>query len=595
MRWLTPTDRAHAAEVAAVAALPLRAPRSRLWTQFTPKIISVLREGYGLSNLRADAVAGLTVAIVALPLAMALGIASGASPDKGLITAVIAGFLISMLGGSRVQIGGPTGAFVVVIFNVIAKHGYDGLLVATLLAGLILIAAGLFRLGQIIKFIPHPVVTGFTAGIAVIIASSQVKDFLGLAIDKVPAEFLPKWAAYFSAIGSINPWTAAVGVSALAIIIGLRRLNPRIPGFLVAVTAAAVIVALLKLPVETIGSRFPYMPTGIPMPSLPVMNLTLIQAVLPSAFTIAFLAGIEALLSCVVADGMTGFRHRSNQELIGQGFANIGSALFGGLPATGAIARTATNIRTGGRTPIAGILHAAFVLLFVLFGSDLMKSVPMAALAAILFMVAWGMSEIDRFVALLRMPMGERVVLLLTFGLTVFVDLTVAIGVGVTLASLMFMAKMSETVAISGGDGGTIGEDPEVEDLKQRETLPPGVEVFRISGPFFFGVAGELLDRLRGMGAKPHTIILRMRLVPYLDASGAAALEAFVHQAAVGGCRVILSGVQPQPLEVLERAHLGHDSNAVSHAPSYPDALAMAVVTEPVGTARRASAIKTAA
>lgn len=585
MPWLKPTDRTSAAAGPAAAEPPTRALQSPLWAQFTPKIISVMREGYDLSNLRADAVAGLTVAIVALPLAMALGIASGASPDKGLITAVIAGFLISALGGSRVQIGGPTGAFVVVIFNVIAKHGYDGLLVATLLAGLILIGAGLIRLGQMIKFIPHPVVTGFTAGIAVIIASSQVKDFLGLSIDEVPAEFLPKWGAYFSAMGSINPWTAAVGVGALATIIGLRRFNPRIPGFLVAVTAAAALVAVLKLPVETIGSRFPNMPTGLPMPALPVMSFALVKAVMPSAFTIAFLAGIEALLSCVVADGMTGFRHRSNQELIGQGVANIGSALFGGLPATGAIARTATNVRTGGRTPIAGILHAAFVLLFVLFGSDLMKTVPMAALAAILFMVAWGMSEIDRFIALLRMPMGERAVLLLTFGLTVFVDLTVAIGVGVTLASLMFMARMSQTVAISGGDGGTVGDDPEIEDLHQRQTLPPGVEVFQISGPFFFGVAGELLDRLRGMGAKPHTIILRMRLVPYLDASGAAALEAFVHQAAVGGCRVILSGAQPQPLEVLGRAHLGHGSNTVSHAPSYLDALSMAKVPYLGGTA----------
>jgi len=556
---------------------PIRKPHTTAWDQFTPKLISVLREGYDLSKFRADAVAGLTVAIVALPLAMALGIASGASPDKGLITAVVAGFLISALGGSRVQIGGPTGAFVVVIFNVIAKHGYDGLLVATLLAGVILIAAGLFRLGQIIKFIPHPVVTGFTAGIAVIIASSQVKDFLGLAINKVPAEFLPKWIAYFSAVGSVNPWTAAVGIGALVIIIGLRRVNPRLPGFLIAVVAAAALVALFKLPVETIGSRFPNMPTGLPVPALPVMSFQLVQAVLPSAFTIAFLAGIEALLSCVVADGMTGFRHRSNQELIGQGVANIASAMFGGLPATGAIARTATNVRSGGRTPVAGILHAAFVLLFMLFGAKLMNAVPMAALAAILFMVAWGMSEIDRFVALLRMPLGERIVLLLTFGLTVFVDLTVAIGVGVTLASLMFMARMSQTVAISGGTGGMVGDDPDIEETHQRDALPHGVEVFQISGPFFFGVAGELLDRLRGMGAKPHTIILRMRLVPYLDASGAAALEAFIHQAAVGNCRVILSGVQPQPFEVLGRAHLGHDSRTVLHAANYREALVRAV------------------
>lgn len=336
---------------------------------FRPKLVTVLREGYSAGTFRTDAIAGLTVAIVALPLAMALGIASGASPDKGLITAVVAGFLISALGGSRVQVGGPTGAFVVVIFNVIARHGYDGLLIATLLAGLILILAGVFRLGQVIKYIPHPVVTGFTAGIAVIIASSQVKDFLGLSIDKVPADFIPKWQAYLGAISTTHAATVAVGLGALAIIVALRRLAPKLPGFLIAVVVSSIAVALLKLPVDTIGSRFPDIPPGLPMPSLPEISLAKINAVLPSAFTIAFLAGIEALLSAVVADGMAGTRHRSNQELIGQGVANLGSALFGGLPATGAIARTATNIRAGAKTPVAGIMHAVFLLLFILFAT----------------------------------------------------------------------------------------------------------------------------------------------------------------------------------------------------------------------------------
>ena len=403
---------------------------------YTPKLITVLREGYTASLFRADAIAGLTVAIVALPLAMALGIASGASPDKGLITAVVAGFLISALGGSRVQVGGPTGAFVVVIFNVIARHGYDGLLVATVLAGLILIAAGAFRLGQLIKFIPHPVVTGFTAGIAVIIASSQVRDFLGLSIASVPAEFLPKWQSYFAAISSTNWATLGIGAASLAIIVVLRRLAPKLPGFLIAVVASSVAVAMLHLPVDTIGSRFPDIPAGLPMPSLPAFSLAQVTAVLPSAFTIAFLAGIEALLSAVVADGMAGTRHRSNQELVGQGIAQLGSALFGGLPATGAIARTATNIRSGARTPVAGMMHAVFLLVFIMFGTKLMAFVPMTTLAAILFMVAWGMSEYERFIALLRMPNSDRAVLLLTFALTVLVDLTVAIGVGVTLASL---------------------------------------------------------------------------------------------------------------------------------------------------------------
>ncbi|QUT07570.1 sulfate permease [Sphingobium phenoxybenzoativorans] len=543
-------------------------------TSYTPKLITALREGYSATTFRADAIAGLTVAIVALPLAMALGIASGASPDKGLVTAVVAGFLISALGGSRVQVGGPTGAFVVVVFNVIAQHGYDGLLIATLLAGAILIVAGAARLGQMIKYIPHPVVTGFTAGIAVIIASSQVKDFLGLAINSVPADFLPKWQAYFGAISTIQGTTGAVGTGALAIIVGLRRYAPKLPGFLIAVVLSSVVVALLKLPVDTIGSRFPHLPAGLPMPSLPAFSLAKVNEVLPSAFTIAFLAGIEALLSAVVADGMAGTRHRSNQELIGQGIANVASALFGGLPATGAIARTATNIRSGARTPIAGMMHAAFLLIFVFFATDLMAFVPMAALAAILFMVAWGMSEYERFLALLRMPGSDRAVLLLTFGLTVLVDLTVAIGVGVTLASLLFMARMAEAVEVDAG----VTNDPELdaEDMHQRDALPPGVEVFRINGPFFFGVAGELLDTLRRVGEPPKAIILRMRLVPLLDTSGVQALEKFVEQARIAGARVILSGIRPQPFSMLKRARLGRSSGKLTYAPNYAKAIAAA-------------------
>ena len=538
---------------------------------YTPKLLTTLREGYSVASFRADAIAGLTVAIVALPLAMALGIASGATPDKGLVTAVIAGFLISALGGSRVQIGGPTGAFVVVIFNVIAQHGYDGLLVATLLAGLILIAAGALRLGRMIKYIPHPVVTGFTAGIAVIIGSSQVKDFLGLSIEHVPAEFIPRWQAYFGAIATVNWVTLGIGVGTLSVIVMLRKLAPKWPGFLIAVVASSLAVALLKLPVDTIGSRFPDMSAGLPMPSLPEFSLAKVAAVLPSAFTIAFLAGIEALLSAVVADGMAGTRHRSDQELIGQGVANLGSALFGGLPATGAIARTATNIRSGAKTPVAGMMHAAFLLLFILFANDLMAYVPMAALAAILFMVAWGMSEYKRFVALLRMPNSDRAVLLLTFGLTVLVDLTVAIGVGVALASLLFMARMAEAVEVDAG----IAQESELdaEDMHQRDALPRGVEVFRINGPFFFGVAGELLDTLRRVGSSPKVLILRMRLVPLLDASGVQALEEFVEQARISGARVILSGIRPQPFAMLKRARLGRSSGKLIYTSNYAEAL----------------------
>lgn len=558
---------------------------------FRPKLITVLGEGYSASLFRADAIAGLTVAIVALPLAMALGIASGASPDKGLVTAVIAGFLISALGGSRAQVGGPTGAFVVVIFNVIAKHGYDGLLIATLLAGVILILAGVFRLGQMIKYIPHPVVTGFTAGIAVIIASSQVKDFLGLVVDKVPADFIPKWQVYFGAMSTVSMATVAVGVGSLAIIIALHRFAPKLPGFLIAVVVSAVAVTMLKLPVDTIGSRFPDIPAGLPMPSLPEISLAKINDVLPSAFTIAFLAGIEALLSAVVADGMAGTRHRSNQELIGQGVANLGSAMFGGLPATGAIARTATNIRSGAKTPVSGIMHAVFLLLFIVFGTDLMAYVPMAALAAILFMVAWGMSEYKRFLALLHMPNGDRAVLLLTFSLTVIVDLTVAIGVGVTVASFLFMARMAEAVEVD--TSGKIDPDLDSEDMHQRDRLPAGVEVFRINGPFFFGVAGELLDTLRRVGATPKSIILRMRLVPLLDASGVQALEEFVEQARLSGSKVILSGVQPQPRSMLERVNLGSASSKVFYAVDYTSAQAMAIdlLDDKNGQGRNAPAV----
>ncbi|MBS0476794.1 MAG: STAS domain-containing protein [Proteobacteria bacterium] len=512
-----------------------------------PKLLITLREGYDLTKFRADALAGLTVAIVALPLAMALGIASGASPDKGLITAIVAGFLISALGGSRVQVGGPTGAFVVVIAGVIAAHGYDGLVMATLMAGVILVIAGFAGLGKLMRFVPMPVVTGFTAGIAVIIASSQVGDFFGLSAGKVPAEFIGKWEAYLRAIATLSWPTLVVGLGTLALIIGLKRLNPRLPGYLIAIVAAALAVRLLHLPVETVGERFPAMPTTLPAPHLPAFSLTTLRAVLPSAFTIAFLAGIEALLSAVVADGMTGFKHRPGQELIGQGAANIASALFGGLPATGAIARTATNIRAGAKTPVAGMMHAAFLLVILLVAGGLVAYVPMAALAAILLIVAWGMSEIDRFRSLLRMDAGERALLLLTFGLTVLVDLTVAIGVGVTLASLLFMARMSEAT-------GVLADDESVEDPDQRSRLPDGVEVFRIAGPMFFGVAGEMLDALGRIGRTPRAVILRLDRVPYIDSSGAQVLETFVRQARAWGARVILCDM-PRPVwETLARS-----------------------------------------
>ena len=526
----------------AVAKLQSR----QFWQAFTPKLITAWRDGQIAKLWRTDLLAGLTVAIVALPLAMALGIASGATPSQGLVSAVIGGFLISLLGGSRVQIGGPTGAFVVIVAGVIAVHGYAGLVLATLLAGIMLIVAGYAGLGRLIRFIPMPVVTGFTAGIAVIIASSQVSDFLGLAAGKVPADFIGKWTAYIGALGTLRLPALCVGTGTLALIVLLRRFAPQLPAFLLALLAATLAVTLLHLPVDTVGERFPSMPTGIPAPHLPVMSLSLVQYLLPAAFTIAFLAGIEALLSAVVADAMTGYNHRSGQELVGQGVANMVSAMFGALPVTGAIARTATNVRAGGRTPIAGVAHAAFLLLFLLLAGKLIAYVPMAALAAILLVVAWGMSEFDRFRSILPVDAGERGLLFLTFGLTVLVDLTVAIGVGVTLASLLFMSRMSETA-------GLMPEELSVDDPAQRAALPRGVEVFRFAGPMFFGVAGEMLDVLRRSGHTPKIIVLRMEHVPYIDSTGAGALEAFFKQAHGNGTRVILCDLREQPGAFLDR------------------------------------------
>jgi len=518
---------------------------------FTPKLLTTWREGYTLARLKDDALAGLTVAIVALPLAMALGIASGASPDKGLVTAIVAGFLISALGGSRVQIGGPTGAFVVIISGIIATHGYSGLMLATMLAGLILIVAGYAGVGRLMKFIPTPVITGFTAGIAVIIASSQIADFLGLNAEGIPADFLGKWAAYGQAIGTANLAALGIGIVALATILLLKRVAPRWPGYLIALALTSLAALALHLPVETVGLRFPDMPTGLPAPRLPAFSMAMLGDVIGPAFTIAFLAGIEALLSATVADGMTGYRHRSGQELVGQGAANLASALFGGLPATGAIARTATNIRAGGKTPLAGIFHAAFLLLFLLIAGPLIAYIPMAALAAVLLIVAWGMSEIDRFRALMRLHVGERVLLLLTFALTVTVDLTVAIGVGVTLASLLFMARMSEAAGLLPDEA---VEEGEGEDPGQRATLPPGVEVFRLAGPLFFGAAGEMLDALTRIGRTPDTVILRLGRVPYIDASGIMMLESFVRQARDAGTRVILCELRAAVAVELQRA-----------------------------------------
>jgi SulP family sulfate permease len=528
------------------------------WHLFVPKLFIVLRRGYGAAELRKDVLAGLTVAIVALPLAMALAIASGATPDKGLVTAVVAGALISALGGSRFNIGGPTGAFVVVVFGVIAKHGYDGLVVATAMAGVLLMIAGFARLGIWIKYIPLPVVTGFTSGIAVIIASSQVADLLGLRIDKVPAEFIAKWAAYAAHLDTASVAAVAVAVGALATIVALRKLAPKWPVFLIAVAGASLAVWLLDLPVTTIGSRFGQLPSTLPMPRLPHFDWTQVRELVPSAFTIAFLAGVESLLCAVVADGMTGRRHKSNCELVAQGAANLGSALFGGLPATGAIARTATSIRAGAVSPLAGILHAAFLLLFMMVLAPLTRYIPLASLAAVLVVVAWNMSEVEQFTHLMHAPAGDRLVLLTTFVLTVLVDLTVAIEVGVVLAAVLFMHRMAEAVQEQTHESLLVEDEDDFAPAAgsaydRRRDLPPGVETFELRGPFFFGVANLLGDVLDRIGAPPRLFVLVLDQVPMIDATGIGALRSFADRCRRDGTRLALVGLRPAARQTLEK------------------------------------------
>jgi sulfate permease, SulP family len=546
---------------------------------FVPKLFTVLRGGYGVQDLRADAIAGLTVAIVALPLAMALAIASGATPEKGLHTAIVAGFLISALGGSRVQIGGPTAAFIPVVFVVIQQFGYGGLILCTLLAGLMLIAAGLLRLGTLMKYMPQPVITGFTAGIAVSIFSSQVKDALGLQMGTPPAEFIPRWAAYAQHIGTAQPAAVALTLLGLGAIIALRRWRPNWPAFLIALLVCTAAGAGFALPAETIGSRFGTLASALPTFDFPHIPFERTRELLPSSFTIAFLAGVESLLSAVVADGMTGGRHRSNAELVAQGVANSASALFGGLPATGAIARTATNVRAGGRSPVAGILHAMFLLVFMLVLAPFMRYVPLAALAAVLLVVAWNISEAEAFRHTLSAPKGDRLVLLLTFFLTVFFDLTIAIEAGLVAAAFVFMFRMADAFEVSSGVK-LVEENGDDEnagtDLSQRERLPAGVEVFQISGALFFGAANRLDDLLDQFRVPPKVFILRMRLVPLIDASGVHALKALLERCHRRGIVLIVSGLQPQPQRVIAQMQLHPRKDELHFVGDFDAALALA-------------------
>ena len=549
------------------------------WRIFIPKSITVIsQEGYRFGDFRADAVAGLTVAIVALPLAMAIAIASGATPDKGLITAVIAGFLISALGGSRFQIGGPTGAFIVVVYGVIQRHGFDGLVLATMMAGALLIIAGLLRFGDWIKYIPEPVVTGFTAGIAVIIFTSQLRDLFGLQMEAVPAEFIAKLEAFWVARDSLAWPAIAVAAGALATIILLRKFAPKLPGFLIAVGGAAALVAIFSFPVETIGSRFGGVPSTLPAPIIPNVTFARVRELIQPALTIAFLAGVESLLSAMVADGMTGRRHRSNCELVAQGVANIASGLFGGISATGAIARTATNIRAGARTPVAGMLHAVFILLSMLALGPLMAFVPLASLAAVLVIVAWNMSEHERFRHLLSGPVGDRVVLLATFGLTVLVDLTVAIEVGIVLAAIIFMHRMAESTAIQKGvsilekDQDDFSAPPGRGAYHARQELPKGVEMFELRGALFFGAASRLNDAFEAAFPPPKAFILRFDAVPMVDASGVGALMRFLKRCQSHNTVVFITELNAGARDVLKQMGVLGLEN-VRDVPLYDDAL----------------------
>jgi SulP family sulfate permease len=529
-----------------------------------PKVVTSLAT-YDRTQFASDLLAGVVVGIVALPLAIAFAIASGVTPDRGLWTAIVAGFIVSVLGGSRVQIAGPTGAFVVIVYGIVQQHGVDGLLAATLMAGVMLVIFGLAKLGAVMKFIPHPVITGFTSGIAVIIVAGQIKDFLGLRIGDVPADFVEKLAVYSVNIGQVTP--AAIGVASLALVIIVLwpRVSRRIPAPFVALVVATTVVQIFHVPVETVGSRFGAIAASIPTPALPDISLSQLAVLVGPAFTIAMLAGIESLLSAVVADGMIGGRHRSNMELVAQGIANIASPLMGGIPATGAIARTATNVKNGARTPVAGIVHSATLLVITLAAGRWAGLIPMAALAAILVVVAYHMSEWRGFVAELSSPKSDVVVLLTTFALTVLVDLTLAIEVGMVLAAFLFIRRMAEVTNVTAVTRELEDEiDEDDANAVSSRRVPPGVEVYEINGPFFFGAAERFKDTLGQVAGKPKVLIIRMRAVMALDSTGMHALKDVVHRSRKDGTVVLLSDVHMQPLVALTGsavlAEIGRDN-----------------------------------
>jgi SulP family sulfate permease len=538
------------------------APEPTFAELFTPKLVTVFREGYDLGKLRSDALAGLTVAIVALPLSMAIAIASGGTPQSGLVTAIIGGFIISALGGSRFQIGGPAGAFIVLVAATIERYGFDGFLLATIMAGLILIAIGLLRLGTYIRYIPHPVVVGFTSGIAVIIMASQIRDLFGLDVPgKEPGALVPKLQTLAAAAGSLNPSALVLSAVAILTIVGVRRWRPTWPGMLIAVALTSIAAFVLHLPVETIGTRFGGIPSSLPAPAFPSISLSRVSEVLPAAIAIALLGGIESLLSAVVADGMSGRRHRSNCELVAQGVANIAAGLFGGICATGTIARTATNVRAGAIGPVAGMLHSSFLLAFVLLAAPLASYIPLAALAGVLAVVSWNMAERHEFVGILRRSRGEATVLLATFLLTIFRDLTEGIAVGVVLGSFLFMHRMAQIVAVEGGVP-MVPEDAADErgaartPYLGRDDPQSDVMVYRIEGPLFFGATTAVASVLERIGRSPRGVVLDLSGVPLADSTAAQSLIRFADKSAKSGTVVSVAAASPHVRTVLVREGL---------------------------------------
>lgn len=544
----------------------------RISLEYKPVLWTTIKS-YTKERFIKDLMAGVIVGIVALPLAIAFGIASGVSPEKGLITAIIGGFIVSFLGGSTVQIGGPTGAFIVVVYGIIQNYGTEGLAVATLMAGVFLLLMGLFKLGSVIRFIPYPIVVGFTSGIAVTIFSTQIKDLFGMQIEKVPADFISKWGVYFEHLNSVSVWSLVVGLLSIVIIVFSTRITKKIPGSLIAILLMTVVVYVFRkltgdTSIETIGDRFT-LSASLPQPEKIAINMSTINQLFSSAFTIAVLGAIESLLSATVADGVTGKRHNSNTELIAQGVANLVVPIFGGVPVTGAIARTMTNINNGGRTPVAGIIHAFVLLLILLFLGPLTKHIPMACLAGVLIIVAYNMSEWRTFLSLLKNPKSDVAVLLTTFLLTVFFDLTIAIELGLLLAMFLFMRRVIETTHVSVcTDAVDLSHESDVHIKEEVLVIPQGIEVYEIDGPFFFGVANKFDECMKQMGDKPKVRILRMRKVPFMDSTGLHNLESFFRLSKKEGIRIVLSGVNAKVHSVLDKSGMADkigQENICSH------------------------------